>query len=104
MKSSQIEEDAAMLYTAGSIEIGGKEYEAEVDYEMFDGRLTVHAVRAAKVVSEKDTDVWYDRNGEPHRGRKVIFLDVTDFVSRAAWEEEISEYLKYLYEAKRKAA
>lgn len=82
-----------MIYLSGSIEIGGKEYEAEVDYELVGGRVTVHEVRAVKVVAEKDTDVWYDRDGKEHYGRKILSLDVTDFVSKSAWEEEIEAYL-----------
>ena len=83
-------------YTSGSIEINGKEFEAEVDYEVVGGRVTVHEVRAVKVLAAKDTDVWYDRGGKEHYGRKILSLDVTDFVSKSAWEEEIEAYLGFM--------
>jgi hypothetical protein len=90
------------LYTQGTVTIDGKEYDAEATYEVYEGSIVIHGVRAIRQVAKKG-EYWYDRNGEEHEGPKFIPLDVTDWVDLAEWKEEIKEHEKWWESVKRVA-
>lgn len=79
--------------TCGTVEIGGTDYDKEVDYEWWDGALEVLAVRAIKIITARSTDIWYDRAGKPHKGRHVELLDVTGFVDVGEIAKEVADYI-----------
>lgn len=79
--------------TCGTIEIYGTAFDKEVDYSVFCDDLCVEAVRAIKIITARADDVWYDRQGRPHRGRHVELLDVTGFVDLDAIAGEVADYI-----------
>ncbi len=88
------------LYTQGTVTIDGKEYDAEATYEVYEGCLTIHEVRAIRQVAKKG-EYWFDRNGEGHEGPKFVSIDVTDWVDIAACRTE-EEWKASQIEAARK--
>jgi hypothetical protein len=85
-------------YNLGDIEMAGESYPSEIDYEvdLEDGAILIYAVRMLKKVCEKD-GVWYDKDGNFHRGEKWIRLDVTDFLSGSqigAFADEIQSGMR----------
>lgn len=85
--------------TCGTVEIGGTDFDKEVDYEWWDGALDVIAVRAIKIITARSSDVWYDRAGKPRKGRHVEMLDVTAFVDVAEVAAEVADYIGQLQRA-----
>ena len=94
--------DMQHLYTQGTVTIDGKEYDAEATYEVYEGNITVHQVRAIRQVAKKG-EYWYDRNGEGYEGPKFVSIDVTDWVDIAAWKEEIKAHNEWWESVKRVA-
>lgn len=90
------------LYTQGTVTIDGKEYDAEATYEVYEGSIVIHGVRAIRQVANKG-EYWYDRNGEGYEGPKFVSIDVTDWVDIAAWKEEIKAHNEWWESAKRVA-
>lgn len=85
-------------YNAGTIELCGEDYPAEVDYEIDDGKVIVHSVYAIKIHARKD-EIYYDKNGIYHLGPYSTRLNITPFLGRdqiQAWEEEIGAYLEFM--------
>ncbi len=91
------------LYTSGTVVIDGTEYDAEADYEVWEGGVVIHTVRAIRQVA-KEGEYWYDRNGEGHEGPKFVSMDVTDWVNISDWKEEIKEHERWWESVKRRAA
>ena len=85
--------------TCGTIEIGGIEYDKEIDYECFGREICIDAVRAIKIITARKDDVWYDPNGRAHKGRHVELLDVTAFVDVAEVAAEVADYIGQLQRA-----
>lgn len=79
--------------TCGTVEIGGTDYDKEIDFSWFDGEIEVVAVRAIKIITARSTDIWYDRAGTPHKGRHVEMLDVTAFVDVGEIAKEVADYI-----------
>jgi hypothetical protein len=85
-------------YNAGSIELCGEDYPAEVAFEFDESGIVIHAICAIKVLAKAD-EIYYDRHGKYFVGPYSISLDITRFLSPAqikAWEEEITAYYEWL--------
>ena len=84
-------------YTMGSLEIGGRDFPVEVDFEWWEGKPVIHFVSVLKIDTQPG-GLWYDEQGIPHvaTSRRVKRLDVTGFVDLEAWVEEITAYYEYL--------
>lgn len=91
------------LYTHGTVVIDGTEYDAEAEYEIWEGGIVIHAVSAIRQVAAAG-EIWYDRNGSHWVGPKFIPLDVTEWVNIEAWKEEIKEHEGWWESVKRRAA
>lgn len=91
------------LYTRGTVTIDGTDYDAEADYEIWEGRVVIHEIRTIRQVAKKD-EYWYDRNGEEHEGPKFIPLDITDWVNINDWKEEIKAHDEWWESFKRRVA
>ena len=84
-------------YTMGTLEIDGREFPIEVDFEWWEGKPVVHFVNALKIETQPG-GLYYDERGIPRVAshRRVKRLDVTGFVDLKAWAEEITAYYEYL--------
>lgn len=84
-------------YTMGTLEIDGREFPIEVDFEWWEGKPVINFVSALKIETQPG-GLWYDERGVRHvaTSRRVKRLDVTEFVDLAGWAEEISAYYEYL--------
>jgi hypothetical protein len=84
-------------YTMGSMEIDGRDFPVEVDFEWWEGKPAINFVSALKIETQPG-GLWYDENGMVHvaTSRRVKRLDVTEFVSLEEWAEEITAYYEYL--------
>ena len=84
-------------YTMGALEIDGRDFPVEVDFEWWEGKPVINFVSALKIETQPG-GLWYDENGMVHvaTSRRVKRLDVTEFVSLEEWAEEIAAYYEYL--------
>ena len=84
-------------YILGSMEIEGREFPVEVDFEWWEGKPVIHFVSVLKIETQPG-GLWYDEQGIPRVAshRRVKRLDVTGFVDLEAWVEEITAYYEYL--------
>ena len=81
-------------YNLGDIEMAGESYPSEIDYEVDpeDGAILIYAVRILKKVCEKD-GVWYDKNGNFHRGEKWIRLDIEPLIENYTYGRLVNDNL-----------
>ena len=84
-------------YTLGSMEIDGRDFPVEVDFEWLERKPVIHFVSVLKIETQPG-GLWYDEQGIPRVAshRRVKRLDVTGFVDLKAWAEEITAYHEYL--------
>jgi len=84
-------------YTMGALEIDGRDFPAEVDFEWGEGKPVINFVNVLKIETQPG-GLWYDENGMVHvaTSRRVKRLDVTEFVDLEALAEEIAAYYEYL--------
>lgn len=93
-------------YNLAAISLCDEDYESEISYEIYDGRVVIHDVTIIKQTCKKG-EAWYDQNGQPHDGPHWIRVNITDLLSRRQirnLEMTIMQYRKFMHREDRIAA